>query len=54
MSNHTTRPSLASSSSIENNDDLQIKVPEDMIDAWKSATNWSTFADKLVTEFSDE
>lgn len=34
--------------------DLQIKVPANLIDEWKAATNWSNFADKIVTEFTNE
>jgi hypothetical protein len=33
--------------------DLQIKVPANLIDQWKTATNWSTYADKIVTEFTN-
>lgn len=32
---------------------LQIKVPANLIDEWKNATNWSTYADKIVTEFTN-
>lgn len=34
--------------------DLQIKVPANLIDEWKSATNWASYADKIVTEFTNE
>ena len=32
---------------------LQIKVPSDLLNDWKSATNWSNFASKIVTEFTN-
>ena len=28
--------------------DLVIKVPSNLVDEWKAATNWSTYADKIV------
>ncbi len=32
---------------------LQIKVPANLIDEWKAATNWSTYANRIVTEFTN-
>ena len=29
-------------------DDCQIRVPATLVDAWKAATNWSTYADQIV------
>ena len=28
--------------------DCQIRVPAALVDAWKAATNWSTYADHIV------
>ena len=28
--------------------DCQIRVPASLVDAWKTATNWSTYADHIV------
>lgn len=33
--------------------DVQIKVPANLIDEWKTATNWSEHAEKFVTEFTN-
>lgn len=41
-------PTLANSSAIPDNDTLIIEVPSASLDAYKTATNWSIFADKMV------
>ena len=52
---HKQVPSISSTSFINTPDDLQIKVPANMLDEWKSASsNWTAFADKIVTEFTNE
>ena len=54
FSNHTSIPSLESANAFQNTHaDLQIKVPESLIDEWKAATNWVNYADKIVTEFTN-
>lgn len=55
LSTHTSVPSLGDVTAFQNTHaDLQIKVPANLIDEWKSATNWSEYADKIVTEFTNE
>ena len=45
----TTVPTLASTDAFyEIPDDCQIRVPAALVDAWKAATNWSTYADHIV------
>ena len=45
----TTVPILVSINAFENiPDDCQIRVPAALVDAWKAATNWSTYADHIV------
>lgn len=44
----TTPPSLGSSVFSNTASDLQIIVPKGTLDAYKSATNWSAYADKMV------
>ena len=34
--------------------DLQFKVPANLIDEWKNATDWCDYADQIVTEFTNE
>ena len=47
-------PSLAATNAFSyTSNRLQIKVPAILIDQWKAATNWSTYADKIVTEFTN-
>lgn len=53
FSNHTTIPTLRSSVFSSTHADLQIKVPANLIDSWKSATNWSDYAGQIVTEFTN-
>ena len=42
----TTPPTLADTSFL--NGVVEVRVPAAMVDAWKSATNWSRVADKVV------
>lgn len=45
----TDIPTLESSNVFSNTfGSLVIKVPSDLLDEWKVATNWSTYADKIV------
>ena len=45
----TTVPTLVSINAFDNiPDDCQIRVPAALVDAWKAATNWSTYADHIV------
>lgn len=52
-SKHTSIPTLQVDGLV-NNSTLQIKVPANLIDEWKAATNWSNYASKIVTEFTNE
>ena len=55
FSSHTAIPTLAGTDSFSGTHaDLQIKAPASLIDSWKNATNWSAYADKIVTEFTNE
>ena len=46
---HTSIPYLSSSNAFNGiPSDCEIRVPSELIEEWKSATNWSTFADKIV------
>lgn len=54
FSKHTTIPTLKGSTAFDSTHSiLQIKVPANLINGWKAATNWSTYADKIVTEFTN-
>ena len=44
----TTPPALGSNAFYNTSDDLVITVPKGTLDAYKSATNWSAYADKMV------
>ena len=45
----TTVPELATTRVFNGiSDDCQIRVPEALVDAWKTATNWATYADYIV------
>ena len=45
----TTVPTLASTNAFTGIPaDCQIRVPAALVDAWKAATNWSTYADHIV------
>ena len=49
FSNHTSVPTLANTNAFTNIPaDCQIRVPASLVDAWKAATNWSTYADHIV------
>ena len=49
FSTHTTVPTLNSTTAFNNTSaSLVIKVPLTLLDEWKAATNWSTYADKIV------
>lgn len=49
FTHHTAVPTLSNTSSFTNIPaDCVIKVPSALVDTWKSATNWSAFADKIV------
>ena len=49
FSNHTSVPTLANTNAFTNiSSDCQIRVPVSLVDEWKSATNWSTYANYIV------
>ena len=49
FSNYTSVPTLSNTNAFTNIPaDCQIRVPASLVDAWKSATNWSTYADHIV------
>ena len=49
FSNHTSIPTLANTNAFKFiSADCQIRVPASLVDAWKAATNWSTYADHIV------
>ena len=49
FSTHTTVPTLNSTTAFDNTfASLVIKVPSALVDEWKAATNWATYADKIV------
>ena len=49
FSTHTTVPTLISTNAFSNTSaSLVIKVPSALVDEWKAATNWATYADKIV------
>ena len=49
FSSHTSVPTLANTNAFTNiASDCQIRVPASLVDAWKAATNWSTYADQIV------
>ena len=46
---HTSVPTLVNTNAFSSiPSDCKIKVPSSLLEEWKSATNWSTFADKIV------
>ena len=48
FSTHTDIPALESPDVFDNTpDNLAIKVPPDLVDQWKAATNWDAYADKI-------
>ena len=48
FSTHTSVPTLNKNVFSGIPDDCQIRVPAALYDSWKSATNWSTYADYIV------
>ena len=49
FSKHTAVPTLVSADVFNStSSSLAIKVPLALLDEWKAATNWSTYADKIV------
>lgn len=49
FSHHTSIPILATTNVFTDiSPDCQIRVPLSLVDEWKSATNWSTYADYIV------
>lgn len=54
LSNHNKIPTLNRNVFGYTHANLQIKVPASLIDDWKAATNWSAYAEKIVTEFTNE
>ena len=49
FSNHTSVPTLSNTSAFSGiAADCQIRVPSSLVDAWKAATNWSTYASYIV------
>ena len=49
FSTRTDIPALESPDVFDNTpDNLAIKVPSDLVDQWKAATNWDAYADKIV------
>jgi hypothetical protein len=49
FSQHTSVPTLANTNAFSNiPSDCEIRVPMALVDEWKAATNWSTYADKIV------
>ena len=49
FSTHNAVPTLADTSAFDyTSASLVIKVPSALVDEWKAATNWSTYADKIV------
>ena len=48
FTNHTAVPELSSTTNLLVPADCEIRVPAALVDEWKAATNWSTYADKIV------
>ena len=49
FSNHTSIPTLANANVFSDiATDCQIRVPASLVDTWKAATNWSTYASHIV------
>ena len=49
FTNHTSVPTLVNTNAFSSiPSDCVIKVPALLLDEWKAATNWSTYADKIV------
>ena len=46
---HTAVPTLANANAFSGiASDCEIRVPASLVDTWKAATNWSTYADQIV------
>ena len=53
FSEHTYVPTLADANAFSyNSDELKIIVPVSLYDEWISATNWSSLADKIVSDYT--
>ena len=49
FSNHTAAPTLKNTNAFEGiAADCEIRVPASLVNEWKAATNWSTYADHIV------
>ena len=48
FSQHTAVPTLSSTNAFTNISDFRIRVPAALVDEWKAASNWSTYASKIV------
>jgi hypothetical protein len=49
FSKHTGVPTLGSSDAFNKiSSDCEIRVPMALVDEWKAATNWSTYASNIV------
>ena len=49
FTSHTAVPTLSGTAAFNNNaDDFEIRVPAALYDEWIAATNWSTYASKIV------
>lgn len=49
FSNHTTVPTLGDTNAFTGiAADCEIRVPASLVDEWKAATNWATYADHIV------
>lgn len=49
FSNHASVPRLSNANAFDGiAADCQIRVPTSLVDEWKAATNWSTYADHIV------
>lgn len=49
FTNHTAVPTLSSTNAFTSiPSDCQIRVPESLVEEWKAATNWATYADQIV------
>ena len=46
---HTAVPTLSGTNAFDGiSADCEIRVPAALVDEWKAATNWATYADKIV------
>ena len=49
FTSHTSIPTLSGNNAFERQDGCEIRVPTALYESWKSATNWSNYADYIVT-----